>query len=107
MSGRLLQPHAHDLKTDPEAFDAVLRGLKTHELRLDDRRYTVGDVLRLHETRHTGAQMAAGAPLEFTGRQCRRVVSHILAGYGLAPGWCVLSFDHKKDSARGSKRLAQ
>lgn len=101
---RLVRAHAHDLKTDPAAFEAVLQSRKTHEIRLDDRAYAVGDVLRLHETTHTGEQMRNGAPLEFSGRQVRRVVSHIERGYGLAPGWCILSFEHKADSARGTKR---
>lgn len=98
--------HAHDLKTDPGAFEAVLAGVKTCEIRRDDRGYSVGDVLRLHETRHAGQAMRNGMPLEYTGRQCRRVVSHIQRGYGLPDGLVVLSFEHKKDSARGTKRPA-
>lgn len=82
----------HILKTDPEAFQAVLSGAKTFEIRLNDRGYAVGDVLGLRETKHTGAEMQAGAPLEYTGRECQRFVSHVLTGYGLADGWCCLSF---------------
>jgi hypothetical protein len=43
----------------------------------------------------TGAQMKAypcEAPLEFTGRTAERTISHIQTGYGLADGWCILSF---------------
>lgn len=99
--------HAHDLKADPQPFADVLAGRKTHEIRSEaDRTYHVGDVLRLHETAATGEQMRAGAPLAFTGRQLRRVISHIQRGYGLPDGLCVLSFEHKKDSARGTKRPA-
>lgn len=83
----------HILKTDPEVFQAVLSGAKTFEIRLNDRGYAVGDVLGLRETKHTGAEMQAGAPLEYTGRECQRFVSHVLTGYGLADGWCCLSFD--------------
>lgn len=82
----------HILKTDPEAFQAVLSGAKTLEIRLNDRGYAVGDVLGLRETKHTGAEMLAGAPLLYTGRECQRFVSHVLTGYGLADGWCCLSF---------------
>ncbi|WP_445656861.1 DUF3850 domain-containing protein [Achromobacter sp. NCFB-sbj8-Ac1-l] len=82
----------HILKTDPEAFQAVLSGAKTFEIRLNDRGYAVGDVLGLRETKHTGAEMRAGAPLVYTGRECQRFVSHVLTGYGLADGWCCLSF---------------
>ncbi|WP_081089561.1 DUF3850 domain-containing protein [Achromobacter xylosoxidans] len=82
----------HILKTDPEVFQAVLSGAKTFEIRLNDRGFAVGDVLGLRETKHTGAEMRAGAPLEYTGRECQRFVSHVLTGYGLADGWCCLSF---------------
>ncbi|BEG74477.1 DUF3850 domain-containing protein [Achromobacter xylosoxidans] len=82
----------HILKTDPAVFQAVLSGAKTFEIRLNDRGFAVGDVLGLRETKHTGAEMRAGAPLEYTGRECQRFVSHVLTGYGLAEGWCCLSF---------------
>jgi hypothetical protein len=82
----------HTLKTDPEVFQAVLSGAKTFEVRLNDRGYAVGDALFLRETRFTGAEMRAGAPLVYTGRECHRVVSHVLTGYGLTDGWCCLSF---------------
>lgn len=83
----------HVLKTDPEVFQAVLDGAKTFEIRMNDRGYSVGDALGLRETKHTGAEMRAGAPLVYTGRECQRFVSHVLTGYGLADGWCCLSFD--------------
>ncbi|WLW63635.1 DUF3850 domain-containing protein [Achromobacter aegrifaciens] len=95
---RAAQPPAagrqyHFLKTDPEVFQAVLDGAKTFEIRMNDRGYAVGDALGLRETKHTGAEMRAGSPLEYTGRECQRFVSHVLTGYGLADGWCGLSFD--------------
>lgn len=83
----------HDLKTDGAVFEAVLHRRKTFEIRRDDRDFRVGDTLMLRETRHTGAEMQAGAKLEYTGRECRRLVTHILRGpiYGLAEGWAILS----------------
>ncbi len=83
----------HELKTDPEVFDAVAAGLKTFEIRKDDRGYQVGDTLRLRKTRYTGAEMAAGKPLEYTGDELEVSVSHILRGplYGLQEGWVILS----------------
>lgn len=86
-------PKVHELKTDPDVFAAVTRGDKTHEIRLNDRGFAVGDTLLLRETWYTGHQMAsAAAPLVYTGCTEERVISHIQTGYGLADGWCILSF---------------
>lgn len=83
----------HELKTDPAVFDAVARGDKTHEIRLNDRNFQVGDNLLLRETVDTGwAMRNAGAPLVYTGRAATRTISHIQTGYGLADDWCILSF---------------
>ena len=82
----------HELKTDPDVFDAVMAGRKTHEIRFNDRGFQVGDGLLLRRTQYSGSEMKAGAPLVYTGQECRRVVSHVLSGYGLADGWVILSF---------------
>lgn len=82
----------HILKTDPAVFRAVVDGAKTSEIRFNDRDYAVGDELLLRETTHPGAEIAAGAPLEYTGREVTKTVSHVLGGYGLADGWVNLSF---------------
>jgi len=83
----------HDLKTDPAAFDAVWDGKKTYEIRLMDRAFAVGDMLVLRKTRFTGAEMAAGAPLVYTGDSLVRIITHILIGptYGIKRDWGVLS----------------
>ena len=89
----------HELKTDPDVFDAVWNGQKTYEIRFDDRGFAVGDILILEETRATGAQMQiASAPLEYTGRTKRKTISHILRGplYGLAAEWVILSFEPER-----------
>jgi hypothetical protein len=82
----------HILKTDPAVFQAVVDGAKTYEIRFNDRNYAVGDVLQLRETVSTGDHMQLGAPLEYTGREIAKTVSHVLSGYGLAEGWVILSF---------------
>lgn len=85
----------HELKTDPLVFAAVASGAKTHEIRLNDRDYQVGDVLQLRETAASGADMRFSPkayPLTYTGRQALREVSHVQTGYGLLDDWCILSF---------------
>lgn len=95
----------HYLKTDPAVFAATMIGHKTHEIRLNDRDFKVGDTLVLRETTETGAAIAAGAPLAYTGRRAVRVVTHVLEGYGLAPGWCVLSCALPDDEADADEAI--
>lgn len=75
----------HDLKTWPEFFIALVRGEKTSEIRLDDRGYAPGDVLRLREYDPVGHV--------YTGRETARRVSHVLVGtqFGLAEGYVAMS----------------
>jgi len=65
-------PVTHKLKTWPEYFDAVALGVKTFEVREDDRGYRVGDLLYLCEW----------CPKEkaFTGATCLKRVTYILHG---------------------------
>lgn len=75
----------HDLKTWPEPFAAVRAGLKPWELRLDDRDFRVGDVLRLREW--------IPALDAYTGEVEERVVIWKLDGgqFGLPVGYAILS----------------
>jgi Domain of unknown function (DUF3850) len=64
----------HELKCWPEFFAPVFSGAKTAELRYNDRDYQVGDVLVLREW-----EPKADA---YTGRECKRLVTHVLHGVG-------------------------
>jgi hypothetical protein len=81
----------HELKTDHQPFSDVFNGLKSFEIRKDDRHFSVNDTLHLRETYHTGEEMAKGAPLDYTGRELLLSVTHKLTGYGLLDGWCIMS----------------
>lgn len=82
----------HILKTDPDVFQAVADGAKTYEIRFNDRGFAVGDELLLRETTHTGAEIAHGSPLAYSGREITKHIGHVLEGYGLQLGWSILSF---------------
>jgi hypothetical protein len=99
----------HELKTWPEAFEAICRGEKTHEIRKTDRPFMVGDTLLLREwaPAHPGpceyginysCAMCGRAredamPGTYTGREITAKVTHVTWGgeWGLSPGLCVMS----------------
>lgn len=78
----------HSLKTWPPSFDAVLSGVKTCEVRRDDRGFNVGDTLILHEWEPSTRS--------FTGRSVARRVTHLVycdhrSGIGLGPAFVAMS----------------
>jgi hypothetical protein len=78
----------HRLKTWPEFFSAVREGVKTFEVRKDDRGFNVGDTLELAEWEPTTEA--------FTGRVETRDVVYIVrgaAGAFLPEGLCVLGLE--------------
>lgn len=86
----------HELKTDHEVFQAVWDGDKRYEIRFDDRNFQDGEDIHLRETVHTGEEMKAGKPLDYTGRYIRAIIIHKLSGkYGIEAGWCILGLELK------------
>lgn len=59
----------HELKIYPEYFKGVVSGVKTFEIRKDDRPYKVGDLLALNE--YDGQH--------YTGNSCLVYIDYILA----------------------------
>ena len=75
----------HEMKILPQYYEDVSSGIKTFELRKDDRNVQAGDILLLKEW--TGA--------EYTGKELRVGVTYVLRDcpqYGLAEGYCIIGF---------------
>ena len=75
----------HSLKTWPEYFEQVKEGLKTFELRKNDRDFNKRDILYLEEW---------DAKLEqYTGRRLFCKITYILKGpsFGLSKEYCIMS----------------
>ena len=72
----------HELKIYPKYFNDVISEEKTFEVRKNDRRFQVGDVLVLKEWDN----------IKYSGREIRATVVYILndSFVGLAPGYVVL-----------------
>ncbi|UIW11680.1 MAG: hypothetical protein [Enterobacter phage ENC31] len=70
----------HSLKINREFFGPVKLGLKTAELRLNDRDYKVGDWLILNEYDNG-----------YTGQQVARKVVHVADVGSIAPGYVLMS----------------
>ncbi len=86
----------HSLKTWPQYFEAIARGIKTAEFRKDDRLFQAGDTLDLQE------YDPDESPPRYTGRSIRMTVSHILRGpaAGIPEGYAMLSLQ-RPDSLKG------
>lgn len=97
--------NTHELKTDPEVFEASFSGKRDYEIRYNDRDFKVGDWLILKETKYSGEEMKAGSPLIYTGRSMERKVCHILSGYGLSDGWVILAVNTKEQLRATNERL--
>lgn len=76
----------HALKTWPQYWDDISKGVKTFELRKDDRPYKVGDGLILQEYAVNGG---------YTGNEIKKTITYILRdcpGFGLKEGYCIIGF---------------
>jgi len=86
----------HHLKTWPDHFDAVETKVKTFEVRLDDRNYSVGDILVLQEYDPLYKVVTDGVTSfgKLTGRELHRRVTYILKDaviFGVQEGYVVLA----------------
>lgn len=78
----------HDLKVWPEAYKALRCGLKTYEVRVNDRGFQVGDVLRLRLWEPATGDGGHAPPL------LMRVVHMTKGGtWGLPDNVCVMGVE--------------
>jgi len=98
----------HKLKTWPEYFTAILRGVKTFEIRKNDRNFKVGDKLTLLEwdtgrdprcPRHEyilADESCTCKPGRFTGRKHKVKVTYITE-WDQKPGNVVMAIVSEND----------
>lgn len=79
----------HELKCEPEYFQAVADGDKLFEVRLNDRKFMVGDFIALNE-----CEPNEGMALDnYTGRSALARISYILDDERFCkPGYVILGF---------------
>lgn len=79
----------HGLKCEPEYFQAVADGDKLFEVRLNDRKFMVGDFIALNECEHNEGM----AFDNYTGRSVLARISYILDDERFCkPGYVILGF---------------
>lgn len=81
----------HHLKSWPQFFNPIREGVRTHELRRNDRDFAVGDLLVLHEFDPTTQR--------YTGQKCEVRITSItsfaepcaVSNEAMNPEFCILS----------------
>lgn len=82
-----MKGYCHNLKILPHYFAQVVAGIKTAELRYNDRVFTDGEEMLLREW---------SEPTEFTGREVRVLITDVLEyPEALRNGWVMISFKLK------------
>lgn len=76
----------HNLKIAPQHFDAVVSGAKKAEFRFNDRQFSTGDTLHLHEY----SQPSRGG---FSGQSITVRITHVTDLEEWAPGYVMLSIE--------------
>lgn len=75
----------HYLNCQMYYFWLIWDGLKTCELRLNDRNFLTGDIVILRELDDNG--------IDFTGREIKFIISNVLSEFdGLEMNYVILSF---------------
>lgn len=80
-------PKIHELKIWPAYFQLHLSGVKTFEIRKNDRQFNVGDTLLLREYFLPEDK--------YTGREIKCLVTYVLTGSGLENEYCCMGIKHQ------------
>jgi hypothetical protein len=93
----------HTLKCWAEFYDAIACGMKTHEIRKNDRNYQAGDMLLLHRCYQPSGP---GPEVHFTGETLLVGVTYVTHGgeWGLPADVCVMSIHTPPLPARKAVR---
>lgn len=89
-----MNSQTHELKSWPRFFSSIMEGIRTHELRRNDRGFKVGDQILLREFDAKSAL--------YTGRTCMVEVTSITSSEepcavseeALHRSFCILSIRH-------------
>ncbi|MBQ1293552.1 MAG: DUF3850 domain-containing protein [Clostridiales bacterium] len=96
----------HNLKLNDRYFDAVLNGIKTFEIRKDDRGFRVGDTLEMYRVNDNGlyvskdgtyASNEKGAWLEPIQMKVTYIITHADFPAGIPEGYVVMSIEKVKE----------
>ena len=81
-----MNPIRHDLKTLDRYYDAIVDGRKTFEVRLNDRAFQTGDIIRLRKVNDKGYYV------DYILAWTERRITYVLQGgqFGIEPRYCVL-----------------
>lgn len=82
----------HSVKIKLQYADAILNGLKTAEIRYNDRNYKEGDLVSFIPIDEDGNSLIDN---ELAKHQYQ--ITYVINGYGLKPGWIVWCFKEVAD----------
>lgn len=90
----------HELKTIDRYWDAVERGEKTFEVRINDRAFQTGDILHLVKITDGGYYVSASGCGAFSRLTLMRRITYILQGgqFGIEPRYCVMGLAKIEDA---------
>ena len=93
-------PVTHELKIYKEYADAIISGEKTFELRLNDRHYHEGDMVKFIE-------VSAGRPVEHPITEKLYKITYLISGWGLKDDWVAFSIKEIDNTASGTQVITR